>query len=114
MAQPIFEDHPLGDYLRRSFFTHLTLLSHPHHTFTCLTESGDVFDPIPGAMSDLPDPFSGDHADYSPDPDLRLWSWLPAPILRLAEVSLPLYASYWGYSVGTFVLYRCVRERDLY
>jgi hypothetical protein len=115
MAQPIFEDHPLRDYLRRSFFTLAHTVSHHHLTFTRLTESGDVFDPIPGAMSDLPDPFSEDPAEHPSDADLRMRSWLPAPILRLAEVSLSLYLSYRRCcSVGTSVLYRYAGERDLY
>ncbi|KAI0247904.1 hypothetical protein BJV78DRAFT_1241630 [Lactifluus subvellereus] len=63
MAQPIFNEHPLQDYLR---------------------QSGDVFEPIPGAMSDLSNPFSEEYAD-DPDADLNLWSWLPTPVLRLAE-----------------------------
>ncbi|KAH9965598.1 hypothetical protein BGW80DRAFT_752279 [Lactifluus volemus] len=36
-------------------------------------------------MSGLPDPFSEDPAEHSSDADLRMRSWLPAPILRLAE-----------------------------
>ncbi|KAH9981956.1 hypothetical protein BJV74DRAFT_887199 [Russula compacta] len=64
MAQPVFDDHPLRDYLR---------------------QSGDVFEPIPGAFPDLSDPFSDEYADH-PDDDLRLWSWLPTPASRLARL----------------------------
>ncbi|KAH9962617.1 hypothetical protein BC827DRAFT_1197031 [Russula dissimulans] len=63
MAQPIFNEHPLQDYL---------------------AQSGDVFEHIPGALSDLSDPFSDDDVG-DPDYDLSLWSWLPAHALRLAK-----------------------------
>ncbi|KAH9074793.1 hypothetical protein EDB83DRAFT_2353366 [Lactarius deliciosus] len=64
MAQPLFNEHPLQDYLR---------------------QSGDIFEPIPGAMSDLTDPFSEECADTDTDADLRLWSWLPTPVLLLVQ-----------------------------
>ena len=41
-------------------------------------------------MSDLSNPFSEEDAD-DPDADLNLWSGLPTPILRLAEVSLSFH-----------------------
>ncbi|KAI0289581.1 hypothetical protein BC826DRAFT_1106930 [Russula brevipes] len=63
MAQPLFDEHPLQDYLR---------------------QSGDDFEPMPGAMSDLSGPFSEECVDF-PDADLKLWSWLPTPAVRLAE-----------------------------
>jgi hypothetical protein len=85
MAQPLFDEHPLQDYLRRSSFT-----SHPpfHHILTSFTESGDVFQPIPGAISDLSGPFS-EYVD-DPEPDLSLCSWLPTSASRLAGVSQSL------------------------
>lgn len=87
MAQPLFDEHPLQDYLRRSSFTSHGLTAFPHHLLTSFTESGDVFQPIPGAISDLPGPFL--ECDDDPEPDLiNLWSWLPTPALRLARVSL--------------------------
>ncbi|KAH9000479.1 hypothetical protein EDB92DRAFT_1831568 [Lactarius akahatsu] len=64
MAQPLFNEHPLQDYLR---------------------QSGDNFEPIPGAMSDLTDPFSEECAETDTDADLRLWSWLPTPVLLLVQ-----------------------------
>ncbi|KAI9440712.1 hypothetical protein H4582DRAFT_1938911 [Lactarius indigo] len=64
MAQPLFNEHPLQDYLR---------------------QSGDIFEPIPGAMSDLTDPFSEECADTDADADIRLWSWLPTPVLHLVQ-----------------------------
>ncbi|KAH9167350.1 hypothetical protein EDB89DRAFT_1997747 [Lactarius sanguifluus] len=64
MAQALFNEHPLQDYLR---------------------QSGDIFEPIPGAMSDLTDPFSEECADTDTDADLRLWSWLPTPVLLLVQ-----------------------------
>ncbi|KAI9453396.1 hypothetical protein BJY52DRAFT_1189618 [Lactarius psammicola] len=67
MAQPLFNEHPLQDYLR---------------------QSGDIFEPIPGAMSDLPDPFSEECADTDTDADLRLWSWLRTPVLHLVQIGL--------------------------
>jgi hypothetical protein len=84
MAQPLFNEHPLQDYLRRSFA--LAFSSHLL-TFHLFTESGDIFEPMPGAMSDLPDPFSEECADTDSDADLKLWSWLPTPTLRLVQVS---------------------------
>jgi hypothetical protein len=86
MAQPLFDEHPLQDYLRRTFFT-----SHPlsHHILNPFTESGDVFQPIPGAISDLSGPFT-ECIDPEPEPDLNLWSWLPTSALHLAGVSLSL------------------------
>ncbi|KAH9066843.1 hypothetical protein EDB87DRAFT_1588553 [Lactarius vividus] len=65
MAQPLFNEHPLQDYLR---------------------QSGDIFEPIPGAMSDLTDPFSEECADTDTDADLSLWSWLPTPVLHLVQL----------------------------
>jgi hypothetical protein len=87
MAQPLFDEHPLQDYLRRSFFT-----SHPlsHHILNPFTESGDVFQPIPGAISDLCGPFPECTDDPEPERDLNLWSWLPTSALHLAGVSLSL------------------------
>lgn len=64
MAQPLFNEHPLQDYLR---------------------QSGDIFEPMPGGMSDLPDPFSEECAETDTDADLKLWSWLPTPALRLVQ-----------------------------
>jgi hypothetical protein len=61
--------------------------SFTHHIGNSFTESGDDFEPMPGAMSDLSGPFSEECVDY-PDADLKLWSWLPTPALRLAEVGL--------------------------
>ncbi|KAI0272799.1 hypothetical protein BC834DRAFT_858399 [Gloeopeniophorella convolvens] len=69
MAQPVFDQHPLQDYLR---------------------QSGDVFEPIPGALPDLLD--SEEYAD-DPDDDLNLWSWLPPPALRLLELLNTILAS---------------------
>lgn len=64
----------------------LTVSPPSHHLLTSFTESGDVFQPIPGAISDLSDPFL--ECDDDPESDLiNLWSWLPAPALRLARVS---------------------------
>ncbi|SRR6266702_3690448 len=88
MAQPLFNEHPLQDYLRRSFALHipkpflLTFLN-----FHLFPESGDIFEPIPGAMSDLLDPFSEECAYTDTDADLRLWSWLTTPALHLVQVS---------------------------
>jgi hypothetical protein len=42
---------------------------------------------MPGAMPDLPDPFSEEYTDTDTDNDLNLWSWLPTPALRLFQVS---------------------------
>ena len=82
MAQPIFDEHPLQDYLRRSFLRPAYFVTN----VTYFTESGDVFEPIPGAISGLSCPFSDGNAD-DPDYDLKLCSWLRAPAVRLAEVS---------------------------
>jgi len=60
-----------------------------HHLLTSFTESGDVIEHIPGALSDLLDPFLEDDVG-DPDYDLRLWSWLPAPAVCLAKVSPPI------------------------
>jgi hypothetical protein len=52
-----------------------------------MTESGEVFQPIPGAIPDPSGPFLD--SDDDPESDLiDLWSWLPTPPLRLARVSL--------------------------
>jgi|SRR6266403_2079972 len=91
MAQPLFDEHPLHDYLTRSCFTShdFTAL---HHLLTSFTESGDVFQPIPGAISDLSEPFLECVDD--PEADLNLSSWLPTPALRLARVSLSFHVFY--------------------
>ena len=107
MAQPIFDEHPLQDYLRRLFFTYLFPLSHHN-----LTESGDIFEPMPGAMSDLSNPFSEEYAD-DPDADLNLWSWLPMPVLHLAEVSLSFHAFYQAHYVGRSACCKHIRAVTL-
>jgi hypothetical protein len=58
-------------------------------------------------MSDLSDPFSEEYAD-DPDADLRLWSCLPTPVLRLAEVSL-IHACHQARSVGRSACRKHVR-----
>ena len=90
MAQPIFDEHPLQDYLRRVF---LSYQAHPlsRHIIYSFTESGDVFEPIPGAISGLSCPFSDDACPDGPDHDLNSWSFLTTPTLRLAQVSLPRF-----------------------
>lgn len=84
MAQPIFNEHPLQDYLRRSFALYMP---NPPSKLSSFPESGDIFDPMPGAMPDLPDPFSEEYVDTDMDIDLNLGSWLPTPALRLVQVS---------------------------
>lgn len=65
----------------------LTVSSPSSHLLTSFTESGEVFQPIPGAISDLSGPFL--ECDDDPESDLiDLWSWLPTHALRLARVSL--------------------------
>jgi len=65
----------------------LTVSPPSHHLLTSITESGDVYQPIPGAMSDLSGPFLD--CDDDPESDLiDLWSWLPTSALRLVRVSL--------------------------
>ena len=87
MAQPIFDEHPLQDYLRRSLHSHQRKTSHTH-ALPLFTESGDIFEePIPGAISGLSCPFSDGSVD-EPDHDLKLCPWLTTPMSRLAEVSL--------------------------
>src|SRR6266404_3125861 len=99
MAQPLFNEHPLQDYLRRSS---VFPIPHPSLLSNCFTESGDIFEPIPGAMSDLPDLFSEEYAeaDTDTDADLNLWSWLPTPALRLVHVSLSSLKTLRADSVG--------------
>jgi hypothetical protein len=70
-----------------------------HHIGNSFTESGDDFEPMPGAMSDLSGPFSEECVDFS-DADLKLWSWFPTPAVRLAEVSFLFHVSYRARSVG--------------
>lgn len=69
--------------VRSSPFT----VSPSHHLLTSFTESGEVFRPIPGAISDLSGPILD--CDDDPESDLiDLWSWLPTLPLRLTRVSL--------------------------
>jgi len=68
----------------------LTVSPPSRHLLTSFTESGDIFQPVPGALSDLSGPFL--ECDDDPESDLiNLWSWLPTPALRLARVS-PLFS----------------------
>jgi hypothetical protein len=85
MAEPLFNEHPLQDYLRRSSTSHKPNPS--LFTFHIFPESGDNFEPMPGAMPDLSDPFSEECTDTDTDIDLNLWSWLPTPASRLFQVS---------------------------
>lgn len=82
MAQPLFNEHPLQDYLRRSFPRHI-----PNHPSDFLPESGDIFELMPGAMPDLPDPFSEECLDTDTEIDLDVGSWLPTPALHFIQVS---------------------------
>jgi hypothetical protein len=103
MAQPIFDEHPLQDYLTRSLpslSTNPAFSSHRNHPLS-FTESGDILEPIPGAISGLVCPFSDACGDEESDHDLKLCSWLTPPSLRLAEVSLaPYHLSRGARSVG--------------
>lgn len=123
MAQPIFDEHPLQDYLRRSLHSHQRKTSHAYtHTHPLFTESGDIFEPIPGAISGLSCPFSDGCVD-EPDHDLKLCSWLTTPVSRLAEVSsVPHYLSWRARSVGRSdcckhlggsMCHRVLRQRSL-
>ena len=68
-------------------FSPFTVSPPSHHLLTSFIESGEVFQPIPGAISDLSGPIL--ECDDDPESDLiELWSWLPTPPLRLARVSL--------------------------
>jgi hypothetical protein len=73
--------------LPQAFVLHLSRSRRIHHLLTSFTESGEVFQPIPGAISDLSGPFW--ESDDDPESDLiDPWSWLPTPLLHLARVSL--------------------------
>ena len=85
MAQPLFNEHPLQDYLRRSFPLYMP---DPPSKLSYFLESGEIFDSMPGAMPDLPDLFSEEYVDDTDtDIDLDLGSWLPTPVSYLVQVS---------------------------
>lgn len=106
MAQPVFDEHPLEQYLKRAscylLTIELTTTTNENGlvVFGC-TETGEGVERMPGTMLDLPSPYPEDDDDeldsQSSETDDKLFGLaqlLPPGMIRFVEVSFVRLVAY--------------------